>query len=209
MRGTELIVVGGLLALPQLTMGQTTGFTCSLASDRATYKVGEAPQFTIRIRNGTDSTVQLVKMLDASDMQWRYPYSYYEVSRIPSRQQVKAGAGIIRCGNVDGISPTDFVAVAPGKEFSPYENQSAVYTNLWVPGAGHFSKKGRYRIVYHYATDELDFRKWLGDMAWSWFDPKTGQINPSHQAQYQQLMTLFSKVPKVNLVSNELTVEFH
>jgi hypothetical protein len=200
--------MGGLLALPQLTMGQATGITCSLSTDRTTYKVGEAPRFTIRIRNGSDSTVQLVKMLDASDVQWRYPYSYYEVSRVPSQQRVKAEAGMVRCGNMDGISPTDFVAVAPGQEFSPYANQPAVYTDLFIPGARQFTKKGRYRIVYHYATDELDFRKWLGDLAGYWFDPRTGQIIPSYHEQYQQLLALFSKVPKVNLVSNELTLEF-
>ncbi|GAA4504770.1 hypothetical protein GCM10023172_31600 [Hymenobacter ginsengisoli] len=209
MINSVLVAIAILFALSQPAAGQTPGITCSLSSDRTAYKLGEIPQFTIRIHNGSDSTVQFVKTLDASDIQWRYPYSYYEVNRVPSGPLGKTKDRMVRCGNMDGISLTDFVVVAPGQAFNPYENQSAVYTLSSVPSAAEFSKEGRYRIIYHYATNEPDFRKWLGDIAWAWFDPQTNQIYPSHQAQYQQLIALFAKVPKVNLVSNELTIDFN
>jgi hypothetical protein len=82
----KLIALCSLVTLPKLARGQASGITCSLSVDKASYKAGEIPLFTIRIRNERDSTVQFVKVLDASDVQWRYPYSYYEVSRIPGRK---------------------------------------------------------------------------------------------------------------------------
>jgi hypothetical protein len=109
---------------------------------------------------------------------------------------------------MDGISTADFVATAPGQDFNPYKDQSEVYTAASMPSAGDFSKKGHYRVVYHYATNEPDFRKWMGDMAATWFDWQTGLISPTKKEEYQQLVALFAKVPKVSLVSNELIVEF-
>jgi hypothetical protein len=208
MKLIALLTAGSLVALPTLARGQTSGITCSLSADKASYKAGEVPLFTVRIRNERDSTVQFVKVLDASDVQWRYPYSYYEVSRIPGRKSAKASHMVVRCGNMDGISTADFVATAPGQDFNPYKDQSEVYTAASMPSAGDFSKKGYYRVVYHYATNEPDFRKWMGDMAATWFDWQTGLISPTKKEEYQQLVALFAKVPKVSLVSNELIVEF-
>jgi hypothetical protein len=203
-----LFTAGSLFALPPLARGQANGITCTLSADKASYKAGEVPRFTVRIRNERDSTIQFVKVLDGSDMQWRYPYSYYEVGKLAGRKSAKPKQVLIICGNMDGISATDFVATAPGQQFNPYQDQSAVYTAAAMPSASDFSKRGRYRVVYHYATNEPDFRKWMGDMATEWFDWQTGLISPSKKERYEQLETLFAKVPKLNLVSNELLLKF-
>lgn len=205
-----------LVSLPLLAVGQQSKITCRISTDKSIYKVGETPVFTVTIRNDGDSTIQLVKILDASDVQWRYPYSYYEVSSLPlpknGHKPAKARDLMVRCGNMDGIGPNDFVndfvAIAPGQGFNPYQAQSEEYTGGSVPGAYLFSKKGRYRVLYHYATNEPDFRKWMGDMTTSWFDLETGQVNPDKQEQYARLTALFARVPKLSLVSNELILAF-
>jgi hypothetical protein len=208
MKLIALLTTGSLFVLPPRAVCQASGIVCSLSADKAIYKTGETPLFTVLIRNKRDTAVQFVKVLDASDVQWRYPYSYYEVSRIPSRKPKKARPMMARCGNMDGISTADFAATASGQDFNPYQDQSEVYTAASMPRARDFSKKGYYRVVYHYATNEPDFRKWMGDMAANWFDWQTGLISPNREEQYQKLVALFAKVPKVSLVSNEFLLEF-
>lgn len=72
-------------------------------------------------------------------------------------------------------------------------------------------KKGKYKITFYYSTNEPGFKYWMGDpyagQRRYWFDSKTGEILQQYKDEYQTLLSLFSKVPQLDLISNELLIE--
>lgn len=200
----KIILLAYLLGFPLLTLGQLPApeLSCRISSDKEVYKVGETPLIVIHIINNADSTIQLVKALDGSESNMRFPYLYYEVYRISGSTSSRLSRPLMsRCGNMDGIKAGDFVTVEPGQIFDPLANQDYVYTgDITLDGWIH--KKGHYKIIFHYSTNQSDFKQWRGDLG-NWSLDKE-----SRQAIDKKLLTLFAKVPKADLVSNELFIDF-
>lgn len=159
--------------------------TCTIRAD-PTCEPGKAPAVSVEIVNHRKRDVYLVGSLDASDCRWRYPHCYFEVIGPAG----KAAGGIGRCGNMNRLREKDFVKVAPGGKFSPYQK---VDDHGFFPAhqlsAGTFAAEGKYRIRFFYSTDKADIKYWLGDGATS-----------------ENLERLFKQVPKLTLRSNEITV---
>jgi hypothetical protein len=185
---------------------QQTGLSCVIKSGKTTYKKGEVPHISIEIKNNTDSTIQLVKTLDGSEVRWRYPYAYFKIEMVNDTSYHPAL--VLRCGNYDGIDSDDFVEVKPGGSFDPYKNQTSVYYDYAISDKRNFERKGKYKITFYYSTNEPDFKKWIGnsDQSWRLYD-RSGNVIASKKPEYDQMVKLFSKVPKVELVSNELIIE--
>ena len=194
------------LYLTVFSFGQSENITCTIKSDKATYKTGDTPKIIIEIKNNTDSSFYLVKVLDASYRQSRYPYSYFTIEKV--NDTTYKTRQVIGCGNEDGIDTADFVMVKPSETFDPYKNQTIVYWDpvIWDPR--NFEEKGKYKITYYYSTNEMDFKKWMGwDMNSSWFDWQTKEIKPKLKDTYERLINYFEKLPKVDLVSNEIVIK--
>lgn len=201
----NLLTVAFLL-LVQKSNGQT--LSCIIKSDKTIYKKRETPKITLEIKNNSDSTIYLVKILDGSYRKTRFPYSYYKIEKLADTSY--KARQIIGCGNEDGIDLTDFVEVKPNEKFDPYKDMSPPYTNILmeVNDPANFEKKGKYKITYFYSTNQTEFKKWMGfDMNRSWFDWQTKEIKPDKKETYNKLLLLFEKVPKVDLVSNDIIIE--
>jgi hypothetical protein len=197
------------LMLTVLVLGQTPRLICNIKTDKYIYKKGTVPTITVEIKNNTDSAIYLVKSLDGSSSQMRFPYAYFEIQKLSdtSYRQDKSRY----CGNYDEIDTSDFVEVTPDATFDPSISQSRFYTDYSMKNIKNFEKKGKYKIIYHYSTNETRFIKWMGDpyagQARRWFDEKTGKIKSEHEREYNRLLELFKLVPKTELVSNELIIE--
>lgn len=200
------------LLLTNWSFGQS--LSCSIKSDKLIYKArkikkGKVPIITVEIKNNTDSIVNLVKTLDGSNRRIRFPYAYFKIEII--NDTAYRTQDYSYCGNYDGIDTNDFVKVLPGKTFSSYDNQTPVYADYTIYDRKNYVKKGKYKITFYYSTNEPDFKKWMGDpyagQRKGWFDRKTGKVLPEYKDKYSDLILLFNKVPKMELISNELIIE--
>jgi len=209
MRIVSKILASCFCFLPLLGCGQTPSITCQISTVKSLYKIGETPAIAIQIKNSTDTTIQMVKVLDGSEAKWRYPHLYYEVFQIIGNKKRALKPNLhTRCGNMDGIGVNDFVEVRSGQGFDPLANQSEVYTRSISLFQWSFKKKGKYSIVFHYSTAEVELKKWMGDTNTLWFGMNNEVFSDKTEA-YNHLISLFNRVPKVDLTSNELLVEFN
>lgn len=156
----------------------------------------------VEIKNNTDSTIQIVKILDGSDYSRRYPYAYFKVEKIGDTTYRQHKHSV--CGNKDCINLTDFVELKSSDSCDIY-NQSLPY-DVTFTDANNF-KKGKYKIIFYYSTNEYDFKRWMGDSSWMWLDKTTKKLKEDRKEEYEKLLALFAKVPKVSIVSNELIIE--
>ncbi|MDO9187078.1 MAG: hypothetical protein Q7W13_13775 [Bacteroidia bacterium] len=206
MKSISLVIA--LLFITVLLNGQ--GVVCFIKSDKATYKKGELPIIKVEIKNNTDSTIQLVKTLDYSAFKVRFPPAYFKIEKIADTSY-KIITYERECGNYDGIDSADFVEVKKGETFDPFSNQTPVYSDFKMKDKRNFAKKGKYKINFYYSTNETNFKKWMGDayagQVRNWIDRKTGEAVPEREIEYSKLLKLFSKVPKLDIVSNEIVIE--
>ncbi|MDQ3112456.1 MAG: hypothetical protein M3R17_21445 [Bacteroidota bacterium] len=188
--------------------GQMGNISCTLTADKHVYSLEEAPELSVTIKNNSDSVVQFVKALDGSGSRLRFPHAYFKIE-MPSDPSYQITTFIQR-PDYDAISSDDFVEVRQGETFDPYKSQSGVYSDRPVYDSGNFTKPGTYLITFYYITDEPDFKKWLGNSSQvksRWFDNSSGNIKAEKQKEYDELLDLFSKVPKVILMSDEVKIE--
>jgi hypothetical protein len=125
----------------------------SIRSRKPRYRIGETPEFRVRIRNRGAASVLLVQSVDDSDW-WASP-------RVNIGIEGPSGGFVVpvhvRCGNNNGVSAADIAKVGPGKEFDPYAGG-------WLDSrlhSGRFTKPGRYTATFRYATTETDARRWM------------------------------------------------
>ncbi len=121
---------------------------------KSKYRVGDTPEFHVRIRNRGEAAVLLVQSVDASDA-WASPRVNIDIAGPDSGFVV---APLVRCGNNNGISAADFAEVGPGKEFDPYAGG-------WLDSKvrnGRLAKPGRYAATFRYVTKETNPRHWMG-----------------------------------------------
>ena len=169
--------------------------SCVLSSEQVAYKVGEYPKLKVEIRNDSRQALYLVKRLEGSE-RGRYPRCYYEITK-------PAGAPDPRvfpiCGNMADIGITDFVRLDPGEQFSPYHEAAHGSANLW----DQFNAPGEYRIRFRYSTFEPEIGPWGGFP--SRFDRATDEWL---KTEGKPVMDRFAQVPKVSIVSNEITIRY-
>ncbi|RZK09578.1 MAG: hypothetical protein EOO46_13445 [Flavobacterium sp.] len=175
------------------SLEKTASLTCILKSDKTNYKVGELPDFKIEIINNTEKDIYLIGSLDGSDIKWRMPYCYFTIQE-PKPDSVDM---VGRCGNMNTLKPQDFVLIKAGAKFNPYMslNEYGFFTDHTVTNSQTFQTPGVYRIQFHYSTNSQKLDDFMGD-------------RPLQQdkAKRQKLVSLLQRVPKVDIVSNEIEI---
>jgi len=129
---------------------------CKLAPLRDRYRVGDQPEISARIINGTEKAVYLVRSLDGSERKARFPHVYYSVSGTEGGLS-ETQFGI--CGTLNPLLTEDFVRVEPGNDFDPYKH--------YEPGKlvhFRFVKAGSYTFKFHYYTENGDIKDWRGSV---------------------------------------------
>src|SRR5262249_7285667 len=137
------------------------------------------PSFLVAITNRGARAVALVSSLDGSTEGMRYPVVSI---RIEGPEGGFPRQPMARCGNMNTLSPSDFVFLGPAESFDPFAAG-------WVPPGLQQSlrKPGRYKATFCYSTMDTDVRHWLGD--WG------------ANRLYPQLSKLFREVPLVELTA--------
>jgi hypothetical protein len=163
---------------------------CTIRS-APTCELGKAPKITVAVTNQTNAAIYLVGSLDASDCKRRYPHCYFEVIGPNGKSAVQGG---LRCGNMNTLREQDFVKVAAGGEFDPYQHiDSGGFFSAHQLDPGNFAAAGKYRIRFIYSTDCETIAKWGGD-------------GRDSVAANEKLVGMFRQVPKVEIRSNEIQV---
>ena len=182
-------------AFRHLSESAIPALTCSLTTEKNSYKLGELPKLRVVIDNNTGKDIYLVGKLDGSDVKWRMPYCYFTIEK-PKPDSVPFS----RCGNIDPLRKEDFVLIKAGEKFNPYGNidhHGFVFDhNILNPET--FRNAGIYKIRFHYSTNSSDLSKFKGQRS---FDP--------NKPDSLQLSPLFNRMPKMDLVSNTIEIKFH
>ncbi|QDU19188.1 hypothetical protein [Urbifossiella limnaea] len=160
-----------------------------------TVEQGQVPRITVALTNQTAADMYLVGSLDASDCKWRLPYCTFDITGPDGKSPVK---GVSRCGNMNVLREKDFVKVAPGKSFDPYQRvDDGGFFSSHQLQAEHFAAPGEYRVRFHYATTaEKEPRgNWFGD-----------GFRKGQEAEEARVKALLAQVPRVTVASNTITV---
>jgi hypothetical protein len=154
---------------------------------KSRFRVGDAAEFDVRIRNRGPAATTLVSSVDGSD-RGASPVVRIEITGPPDGYQVR---GVAFCGNRNGISPRDFVTLEPGEAFDPYRG-GWKGTNLLY---GNFRKPGRYTARFTYSTASRDIAAWA-----------SAPGGPPCRSGPSALAEALADVPAVEL---EATTTFH
>jgi hypothetical protein len=144
------------------------------------FHVGDASLFTIRIHNRGNRPVLLVQSVDDSDA-WASPQVKVEITGPPGGF---AGGGGPRCGNNNGVKPEDFVEVAAGESFNPFQGGWLDPDLLY----GKFTKPGVYTATFRYVTDEPNPVPWMRGPC-------------VHCGMWQGIRDLLARVPALDLTA--------
>jgi hypothetical protein len=135
------------------------GLVCKLASLKDRYRVGDQPEISARIINGTEKAVYLVRGLDGSERKARFPHVYYSVSGTEGGlSETLYGY----CGVLNPLLTEDFVRVEPGNDFDLYKHY--VFSTAGKLAHLRFVKAGSYTFKLHYSTDNDDIKDWRGSV---------------------------------------------
>lgn len=173
---------------------KTVTLRCILTSGKTKYRIGELPALKVEIINNSSEDIYLIGSLDGSDVKWRMPYCYFTLQK-PAPDTVRVGP---RCGTLNPLRKEDFVLIKAGEKFNPYQNldRYGFFSDYTVTNTETFKNAGVYKIQFHYSTNSADIAKFLGPLFKA---DKTDSLN---------LSSLFNRVPKVDLVSNEMEIAF-
>jgi len=130
-------------------------------------KLGQNTFFKVRIRNISIREVDVVPSLDGSDVGWRYPLF---TARLwgPDGKPILVDVG--RCGNCNGLSKANVVALKPDEEFDPLAGESFLghtYLTDWTP-----KQVGKHRLVLTVDYSATDPAEWNGSEERIGADPK-------------------------------------
>ena len=92
-----------------------------------------------------------------------------------------------------------------------YNKENQVFSDYNFYNRKNFEQKGKYKITFFYSTNQADFKYWMGDpysgQGKKWFDSRTKEVLPKYKDEYEKLLLMFRKVPKLELKSNVITIE--
>lgn len=177
------------------TSSDSTDYLCTLKTMQKVYKLGETPELEVEIKNVSNTEVYFIGALDGSEFKDRMPYCYFTVEK-PKIDTVDMW-GI--CGNINPLRPEDFVLTKPNESFNPYVDVDyGPIQSSKIRDQENFKNKGKYKIQFHYSTKSDSVESFLGGVIG--IEKDTTEIDT--------LRVLFERVPKIELSSNVVEIEF-
>lgn len=153
----------------------------------ARQRLDEPLDLSVRITNVSDKPLWMVGVLPGSEG-LRYPQYVAEIEGPSGRVPIRFPEEL---DYVRGLRPEDFVRLAPGESFDPQEGKSFIPIQqlAWFKPA----EPGRYRLRLHVDATAEDPREWMGH---------------TFVRDQRQVETLIRQVPRVEVWSNTLEIEF-
>jgi hypothetical protein len=154
--------------------------------------LGSVPKVTVAITNEAGTDIYLVGSLDGSDWKGRYPYCYFEVIGPDGKSAVPEL--ILEDPLCSPLREKDFVKVAPGEAFDPYDQSLGFFPAVQLDPAV-FRAPGAYRVRFVYSTISDNIALW-----------RNGGWDGIPENERPKILALFSQVPKLELWSDEITI---
>ncbi|HLC73280.1 MAG TPA: hypothetical protein VJH20_01440 [Candidatus Nanoarchaeia archaeon] len=148
----------------QLAQDTIPNLEVILSCDKEVYKAKDlkswdywenCPRIDANIYNRSNKSIWLVRVLDGSEVRWRFPYCYFEVFDSKGNKVNKFGGG--RCGNMNAIRRSDYVLVQPNEGFNPYYGPFRLADFDVI-------RPDRYKALFTYSTSSANDTDWLGDL---------------------------------------------
>jgi hypothetical protein len=160
-----------------------------ISSDKGAHQSLDEPlALSVRLTNVSDRPLWVVGVLPGSEG-LRYPQYMAEIEGPsgPVQKPFPEGLDYAR-----GLSPDDFVRLAPGESFDPQQGKGFIPIQqlAWFKPP----EPGKYRLQLRYDTTETDPRAWMGH---------------TYVREQRQVESLIQQVPHVQVKSNTLEIEFN
>ena len=178
-------VAAPVAGAPELEVNDEVKISCIIGTQKTSYIVGEIPKMNVMLTNQGDETIVLPRVLDGSEVGWRFPkcgIELYDENQEPILLQ-----GIGRCGNMSTLRAEDFVRLSPNESFDLAQNGYAGFAAFHQIS----QKPGTYWIRYYYQTSGGAVEDYYGD-------ERMMEV-PEVDAEIRKLA---SRVPKVSVYSN-------
>jgi hypothetical protein len=185
-----LIAAGICSAFYSNTTGNTTAVGCVLSAEKVTYRAGELLQINVSISNNTKKSIYLPGCLDGSLNRFRFPYCYFTIIGPDGEVPMPAG-----CRTTNRLREEDFVKLKKGDSFNPVDGRKGFAQDPRLLTGMNLDKPGRYKIRLHYSTMTNNLNDYCGI---------EGAVKDS--LLNKKLLSVYKKIPRVDLVSNELEV---
>ncbi|MCC2545120.1 hypothetical protein LJY25_01570 [Hymenobacter sp. BT175] len=198
-----------LLLLPGLVLAQkmkrpklsARKLSCTIRPITNQYRANEPVILRIKIQNMADSAITLVNAPEGADLSQRYPHATFYVSKVAgSSEEIRKAPP--KTGSITRIGPGDFIRLAPGESFDPLAKAASFPASL--PLTFPVLPAGVYDISFQYSTLADDLPDWLSNV--DWYDDLAGTIMVSRRKEYDAIVPLLSRVPRVVLSSNTVRV---
>ena len=169
------------------TSGSRGPIKIEIRSDRSSQgSLGEPLELAVEITNVSDQPVWLVGVLPGSE-RFRYPRYIAEIDGPGGPVSLPAPEAL---DYAPGLQVDDFVQLAPGESFDPQGERFIPIQQLaWFKPP----KRGRYRFRVCFDSTSRDPREWVG------------HTHTRHRSQVEKLVV---QVPKIQVWSNLLEIEF-
>lgn len=160
MRGLIGSVLLAHVALTSSLPSLAGSVDCEITSLAQEYRVGDAPQLSVKLINHGSEVIYLVGSLDGSEGLVRYPHAAITASG-PSGATNPGFVG--PCGTTNPLRPEDFVRLEPGASFDPYMrvDDKGFFSSAFLFWY-RFNVPGAYTFVFHYSTKSKRIKDWGG-----------------------------------------------
>lgn len=161
---------------------------CVLTANKRKYSLGESPSLSVKIINQLDTAIILVGSLDGSESGLRPPICYFDI-RHKLIGQIRNSS--FYCATFNRLRKEDLKIIESGQTFDPYEhtNDHGYFHAQSLEGK-NFNLPGIYKITFHYSTS------------------KNNREQLYNEKTKNEIMELWNKVPKLELKSNTITIEY-
>jgi len=186
-------------------------FVCVLKANKRKHQIGEKPDIQVQILNKTDSTVLMVGSLEGSEYEFRLPFSRFIIEHELFGAVKSTFFG---CAMTNPLKESNFESVNSKSGFDPYgEQYNYSAQNL---KASHFLMPGIYHIKYYYSTiEDGEMNHSINEMIE--FDAQMEKLYEAggreavlreEKRRKERLDSLWKRIPKIELESNTITIEY-
>ncbi len=159
-------------------------FSLELSANQSVLKLGDLPDFVLKMKNNTDSSIVLPLFLEGSADLERYPHAYYVIDGKPSTTKIKTNSDQ---EYPQPLSPTNFITLRSGETY--YPDMSILKLSI----QGQFSSEGVYYINFVYCLESDNLKDW--------------GYSEANDKEKATMLQVFDRVPKETFTSN--VIEIH
>ena len=176
-------------------LNKENSINCILKANKRIYKLGEKPDLFVQIVNKLDTSITLIGSLDGSAIGARFPICQFSVKHKILGNSLNSLFPSFYCATLNPTRIEDFQTISSNESFNPYQKiDDYGYFGADQLEGINFYFPGIYEITFYFLTDPNVIENGLG------YDD---HLIPT------SLKVLWEEVPKLDLTSNTITIEYN